>query len=288
MRRTVWFAILALLWILSDAQGTEGVLKHLQVPYARFVTGSGDGLDVDLIKFFAKEKGQRYVPVKTTWNDWITDLTGKRFSLLPDGPVQLGTSQKKGDLAAHGITVLEWRKRIVEFSLPTFPTQVWAVARADSALRPIRPSGDLDRDIVETKQLMKGKRVLGIKDICVDPSLYGLEAFGAIPVYFEGSLNDIAPAILKGKAEVALLDAPDAMLALEKWPGQIKVLGPVSEVQDMAVAFDKGDIALKKEFDMIFVRLWNSKIYHEWVRDYYPNVFKHFSDFFERPQRLDE
>ena len=31
----------------------RGVLRHLGIPYANFVTGSGDGLDVELVKLFA-------------------------------------------------------------------------------------------------------------------------------------------------------------------------------------------------------------------------------------------
>ena len=34
-----------------------GVLRHLGVPYANFVTGSGDDLDVELMQLFAKRTG---------------------------------------------------------------------------------------------------------------------------------------------------------------------------------------------------------------------------------------
>ena len=38
----------------------RGVLRHLGVPYANFVSGFGDGLDVELLKGFAANIGVRY------------------------------------------------------------------------------------------------------------------------------------------------------------------------------------------------------------------------------------
>ena len=35
----------------------RGVIRHLGVPYANFVTGAGDGLDVEIIKLYAEEIG---------------------------------------------------------------------------------------------------------------------------------------------------------------------------------------------------------------------------------------
>jgi hypothetical protein len=46
---------------------TSGVLRHLGVPYANFVTGAGDGMDVELIQAFAKSLGVRYEYVETDW-----------------------------------------------------------------------------------------------------------------------------------------------------------------------------------------------------------------------------
>jgi len=45
----------------------RGVLRHLGVPYANFITGMGDGLDVELVQLFVKELGVRYQYVKTSW-----------------------------------------------------------------------------------------------------------------------------------------------------------------------------------------------------------------------------
>lgn len=35
----------------------RGVLRHLGIPYAHFVTGSGDGLDVEIVQGFAASLG---------------------------------------------------------------------------------------------------------------------------------------------------------------------------------------------------------------------------------------
>lgn len=45
----------------------RGVLRHLGIPYANFITGSGDGLDEDIIKLFATHLGVKYEYVPTTW-----------------------------------------------------------------------------------------------------------------------------------------------------------------------------------------------------------------------------
>ena len=64
---------------LEDIQ-KRGTLIHIGVPYANFVTGSGDGLDVELMERFARYLGVKYQYVPSTWSDVICDLTGERSS----------------------------------------------------------------------------------------------------------------------------------------------------------------------------------------------------------------
>jgi hypothetical protein len=59
----------------------RGVLRHLGVPYANFVTGSGDGLDVEMMKLFAQYLGVEYQYVKTSWKTVISDLIGHKIAL---------------------------------------------------------------------------------------------------------------------------------------------------------------------------------------------------------------
>jgi ABC-type amino acid transport substrate-binding protein len=63
-----------------DAVKRRGVLRHLGIPYANFVTGSGDGFDVELLRLFAARLGVRYEFVETNWRAVLPDLTGRQVS----------------------------------------------------------------------------------------------------------------------------------------------------------------------------------------------------------------
>lgn len=259
----------------------KGVLRHLGVPYANFVTGSGDGLDVDLMKLFAQDLRVRYHYVQTSWADVLGDLTGKKVRSKGDGVEILGDVPIKGDIVASGLTILAWREQVVEFSTPVFPSQVWLVARADSSLKPIKPSGRLDQDISTVKAFLRGRQVLGMLATCLDPSLYGLVKIGTNVKCFEGTLNELAPAIIKGEADLTLLDVPDALIALEKWPGKIKVIGPISPRQDMGCAFAKNSPQLRETFNRFFDRIKQDGTYLALVKKYYPSAPRYFREFFE-------
>jgi ABC-type amino acid transport substrate-binding protein len=294
-RRTVkkiGLLLLLSLWLFPGLNGRvlardledvkkDGVLRHLGIPYANFVTGSGDGMDVDLIKDFAKYLGVKYQFVATDWNDIFGDLTGKKVKT--DGlDIQIsGEVPIKGDVAANGITVIPWREKIIAFSAPTFPNQVWLVARADSPLKPIKASGSLNKDIETVKKMLHERSVIGKTGTCLDPKLYELEATGASIKLFEGSLNDIAPAIINKEADLTLLDVPDALVALQKWSGKIKILGPVSSVQDMAVAFSKDSPKLREAFNTFLKNAKKNGTYMALVKKYYPFAPSYFNDFFK-------
>lgn len=257
-----------------------GELRHLGVPYANFVTGSGDGLDVDLVKLFAQHLGVRYVWVKTTWPEFAGDLTGTRVKPKGDDVEILGTVPIKGDLAASGITVLPWREKIMDF-VPNFPTQIWLMARADSPLKPIKPSGNLKKDITQVKVLLKGRQVLGLANTCLDTGLYALKQRGARCIAFKGSLNEMVPAIIKGEAETSLMDVLDALLALEKWPEKVKVIGPISEVQMMAVAFPKTSPKLRDAFQQFMEQCRKNGTYARLAEKYEPDFYRKFPEFFK-------
>ena len=259
----------------------NGVLRHLGVPYANFVTGSGDGIDVEMAKLFAQHLGVKYVYVKTSWGDVIGDLTGKRVIARGKDIEVIGDVPVKGDIIANGLTVLPWRQKIVNYSIPTFPTQVWILARADSPMKPIKPSGDTGRDIASVKALLKDRTILGVAKTCLAPSLYGIKDTGARVKLFEGNLNELAPAIINGAADATLLDVPDALIALEKWPGEVKVIGPVSHKQNMGFAFAKTSPRLLDAFNRFFKECKNNGTYLRLVRKYYPAVFTYYPEFFE-------
>ncbi len=257
----------------------QGVLRHLGIPYANFVTGPNTGLDVELMQGFARHLGVRYEYVKTDWGTVIGDLTGKKIAPRGTDVEILGTAPIKGDVIANGLTMLPWREKIVDFSHPTFPSQIWLIAGAKSKTRPIKPSGSFEQDIAHTRELMNGMKVLALKSTCLDPDTNKLNETGAQVICFKGNLNELAPAVLAGEAEMTILDVPDALVALKKWPGKIKIIGPVSRKQQMAVAFPKEAPQLREEFNRYFEQCLNDGSYHRLVNHYYPAVFGYFPEF---------
>jgi ABC-type amino acid transport substrate-binding protein len=259
----------------------RGVLRHLGIPYANFITGSSDGLDVELMRLFAQNLKVKYQFVETNWENVIGDLTGKKVKPKGNEVEVVGTAPVKGDVIANGFTVLPWREKVVDFSAPTFPTQVWLMARADSPLKPIVPSGDLSRDTAQVTALVKSRTLLGKAGTCLEPSLYGMAEAGAKVVLFNGGLNDLAPAVIKGEAELTLLDVPDALVALKKWPGQVKVIGPLSPWQDMGAAFAKSSPELREAFNLFLAKCKQNGTYLRLVKKYYPAVFDYYPGFFQ-------
>ena len=259
----------------------SGVLRHLGIPYANFVTGAGDGMDVELMQLFARSQGLKYEYVKTNWDTAVGDLIGRKVEAKGGEVTLLSASPVKGDLIANGFTVLPWRQKVVDFSHSTFPSQIWLVARADSKLKPIRPSKDIEQDIAQVKALLKGRKVLALKKTCLDPDLYNLYATGADVSCFNGNLNELAPAIINGEAEMTILDVPDALVALDKWTGKIKVIGPISLRQEMAVAFPQTSIKLREAFNRFLVQSRKDGSYERIVKKYYPTAFASFPEYFK-------
>jgi ABC-type amino acid transport substrate-binding protein len=265
-----------------EAIRRSGVLRHLGIPYANFVTGSGDGFDVELMRRFAAKLGVSYQYVETDWPEAIADLTGRRVSPRQPEPDAAKPAPVRGDVLATGMTVLPWRKRSVSFSSPVFPTQVWVVARAASPVQPIQPSGRLHDDIAAVKALLRGKAVLGVAETCLEPSLYGLERTGARVELRKLRLDEVAPALIQGDGDLALLDVADAMVALQRFPGRIKVIGPVSETQFMSVAFRPGSPRLREAFERFLAESRRDGSYDALVQAYYPEAPVYFQDFFAR------
>jgi ABC-type amino acid transport substrate-binding protein len=265
-----------------DAVRRRGVLRHLGIPYANFVTGGGDGFDVELMRRFAARLGVDYEYVETDWPDVIPDLVGRRVSQRIPEPEAARPAPIRGDVVSTGMTVLPWRARSVAFSSPVFPTQVWVVARADSPVAPIQPTGRLQEDIAAVKALLGGKALLGVPDTCLDPSLYALERSGARPVLRQLRLDEVAPAVIQGEGDLALLDVADAMVALQRFPGKLKVIGPVSNRQAMAVAFRRGSPRLREAFEAFLAEARRDGTYDALIATYFPEAPVYFRDFFAR------
>lgn len=264
-----------------DEVRKRGVLRHLGVPYANFVTGSGDGFDVELMQLFAKELGVRYEYVQTNWNDVIGDLTGKEIRYKPSVQ-EIGPRPIRGDVIANGMTILPPRVKLLDFSDPTFPSAVWLLARPDVPVAPIKPSGSREQDIKATKARMSFGTTFVMDNSCLDPTLYDLEGKGLKLKRFTGStnINDVVPAMLKRESDMTLLDVPDVLVALELWPGQIKVIGPISEEQRMAAGFRKDSPELRKAFNTFLARAKADGTYMRLVKKYFRVAPRYLPEFF--------
>lgn len=268
---------------LADVKAS-GVLRHLGVPYAHFVTGSekDPGLDVEVMRLFAQHLGVKYEYVKTDWKNVLGDLTGQVLESRPEGLTAVGSKEVKGDVIANGLTVLPPRQKIVDYSNPTFPSAVWLVAASKSKVKPIKASGDMEKDIVATKQQMNKAPTLVMEATCLDPKLYDLKDKGYQLNYYTRStnLNEMIPAVLNKDAEMTLLDVPDILVALSKWPGKFKVIGPISNEQRMGAAFRKDSPELRAAFNAFFAQIKQDGTYNKLVRKYYPLAPRYFPEFF--------
>ena len=283
-------AALASLFVASSwaadlaAIKARGEIRHIGIRYANFVTGAGDGLDVELMQGFAKRIGVSYKLVYSDFYSVIRDLLGKDV-LRKNGEVTLtGDYPIKGDVISTGFTMLTWREAILLYSDPTLPSQVLLVAPAQSDLQPIKGGADIAADIAETRKAIGSRSLLVMERTCLDPLNYGLVNVGVdLKVYNKSTnLNEMVPALLNKEAELSLLDVPDAILDLRKWAGRIKVLGPISNQQMLATAFPKDAPALRDEFNAYLNDIKASGVYDRLVDKYYPGIRRYFPKFFAK------
>ena len=279
------FLLVTASWAADLAEIKQrGVIRHIGIRYANFVTGAGDGLDVELMQGFAKRIGVSYKLVYSDFYSVIRDLLGKDV-VRKNGEITLaGEYPIKGDVISTGFTVLPWREAILLYSEPTLPSQVLLVAPADSDLQPIKDGANLAADIANTRKLIGSKSVLVMEHTCLDPTNYGLVNVGIdLKAYNKSAnLNEMVPAMLNKEAELTLLDVPDAILDLRKWAGKIKILGPISEQQTLATAFPKDAPALRDEFNAYLSDLKASGAYDRLVDKYYPGIRLFFPEFFAK------
>jgi ABC-type amino acid transport substrate-binding protein len=264
-----------------DDLKARGVLRHIGIPYANFNTGSGDGMEAELTQLFAKSLGVKYEFVQSDWGPIVQDLIGKKVKVANGKAELLDDAPVRGDIIANGFTIIPWRQQIVNFSKPTFPNQIWLVARTDSPIKPIKPTKKIEKDIELTKALMKDRTVLTLEKTCLDPALYNLSVTGAKIINFQGKLNEIAPAMLNKEAEMTILDVPDALVALEKWKGKIKILGPISDKQLMAGGFSKNSPQLLAAYNAFIKKAQSDGTYLKLIKKYYPTAQHYFPEFFK-------
>lgn len=262
----------------------RGELRHLGIKYANFVTGAGDGFDVELVQGFAKHIGVKYTLVYSDFYNVIRDLLGQDVVRKGTEVTLAGNFPIKGDMIATGFTVLPWREKVLIYSDPTFPSQVLLMAKADAPIKPIPGSQSLDKDILQTKRLIGDKSLLVMERTCLDPANYGLKNSGYnLRTYAKSTnINEMVPAMLAGDAEYTLLDVPDVILDLQKWAGRIKVIGPISEEQDLAAAFPKDAPQLRDAFNQYLAKIRADGTYDRLIHKYYPGIQRYFPAWFEK------
>jgi ABC-type amino acid transport substrate-binding protein len=262
----------------------RGELRHLGIRYANFVTGAGDGFDVELVQGFARHIGVKYTLVYSDFYSVVTDLLGKSVIRKGSEVELVGNFPIKGDMIATGFTVLPWRQKILLFSDATFPSQVLLVSRATSNYKPIKGSASLESDIAETRRFIGDKSLLVMEKTCLDPANYDLKGKGydLRPYTRSTNINEMVPTLLDGSVEFTLLDVPSAILDLQKWAGRIKVLGPISQTQELAAAFPKDSPQLRVAFNVYLRQMRKDGSYDALVRKYYPGIQRYFPEFFAR------
>lgn len=265
----------------------RGVLQHIGIPHGNFVQKIEEnqkiiwsGLDIELIQGFADSLDVEYQFIEVPHNKLIAGLTGMSTEYI-DGKIVYGQpSNIRGDIISNGVTILEWRKQFIDFSDPYFFSAVWLFARMDSKMLPITPSGSTKEDITNVKAQLVGHSVLTVAQTCLDADLYDLQATNAHIVASE-KYHNLIPSILDNNAESTLIDVADGLVILDKWAGEIKVIGPISEVQGMGVAFSKESPKLRLAFNKYLAQIRENGIYKQLVKKYHPNVFYFYPDYFE-------
>jgi ABC-type amino acid transport substrate-binding protein len=77
------------------------------------------------------------------------------------------------------------------------------------------------------------------------------------------------------------MEMPDALLALKKYPGKIKIIGPLSPIQNMAAGFAQDSVQLRNEFKIFLAQIKKDGTYLKIVKKYYPSAPEFYPAFFK-------
>jgi ABC-type amino acid transport substrate-binding protein len=214
----------------------------------------------------------------------IRDLLGKDVARKGDEVTLVGEYPVKGDVIATGFTMLPWREKVVLFSAPVFPSQVLLVTKTEAPYRSVPAQKTLTDEIIATRKVLGKKSLLVMERTCLDPANYDLKGTGIDLRSYTASTNldEMVPAMLRGDAEFTLLDVPDAVLDLQRWAGRIKIIGPISEHQDLGAAFPKNAPELRAAYDEYLKKIRADGSYDKLVNKYYPGIRRYFPEFFAR------
>ena len=257
----------------------SGVIRHLGIHYSNFITKEQEGVSIEIMKLFAKHLNVKYIFVETTWERVIQDLVGHNFKLEGSEVKMLDQVPIKGDVIETGLTELAWRKKIIDFSNPIFPTQVWVINKKGSPLTPINPSSNIKTDIKNVRSALKNRSVIGRPKTCLDPKLYNFHK--STTVFNTMDPTELLSSVLTGKTDTTILDVPHVLEALRNKKDVIQIVGPISTRQYMSTAFSKKSPKLRKEYNNFLNKIKTNGQYYKILKKYYPSVFFYFPDFFK-------
>ncbi len=277
MKRILFFIILVFSTSFIHSQDLQTILEkgelvHLGINFANFNTAKSNGFCYEFINMFCDELKVEHKFYESDWNIIIEDLTGKKNGVV------------KGDLISTGMTILPWREDLVDFSDPIFPTQVLVVASLSSNMQTVKTS-DFEQEYKDTVSQLKGNRVACLMGTSLDLAEYNIDRDGYEVVPFDGSVDDIIPAVIQGKADAGLVDIGDALIAMQRWPGKFKIIGPITDLQYIGVAFRKSSPELKDRFNQFYAESKQNGRYMELVQKYYPFMIEYYPEFFKECQR---
>jgi ABC-type amino acid transport substrate-binding protein len=267
-----------------DEIRARGSLRHLGINYANFVRGDGTGFDVELVQGFATAIGVRYELVYSDFYGVIRDLLGKEVRREGSKVLLEGDYPVRGDIISTGFTVLPWRAQVVLFSAPVFPSQVLLLTKHNTVFQSVSAGATLKQEIAATRDVLGKRSLLVMERTCLDPANYGLVGVGIDLRRYTASsnLDEMVPALLRGDAEFTLLDVPDVVVELQRWPGRLKIIGPISEHQDLAAAFPPNAPKLRDAFDAYLRKMRTDGSYDRLVDKHFPGIRRYFPEFFAR------
>lgn len=217
---------------LSDIKASKELKVGLQAGYVPFAMrkpdGSYVGYEIDMVKAFAKSLGAKASFVDTKWEGIIPSLHAKKFDVL-----------------VSGMSVTPERAKAVLFSEPYYLAGLMLMV-AKKHEGKIKTFADFDAaglslgvQLGTTGDFFAGKNVKQGKVVKLD-----LE-------------SDAANAVLLGKIDGFVFDAPYLQLFSKRHQGKVTLLPGLLSEEKLGLAARKKDTTLVEEFNR-FIVAWKA------------------------------
>ena len=203
--------------------------------------GNAVGFDIECINWIAKEMGFEVKNMPISWDAIIPALNAKKI-----------------DLIASGMTITEERKKVVDFTIPYWPTDQAVMAREDS-----------DLNIINA---LSGKYTVGVNRGCsaqtwIEKNLIekGILEEDKLKLYESAlmAINDV----VNGRIDVSLGDELMFEQAIKEKP--LKIIGIIKSGDAYGYAVRKEDQELKEMLNEGLRRLMKSPKWDEFVTNMY-------------------